>query len=377
MPKKSRADIPALQGEIRDAGLDLALAISGENFTYITDTLLLSHEIIPERLCLVIVPSSGDPIPFVCLHESLQTHRDSWITDIRTYVEFEEEPIPALATLLRELGYAEACIGIEKRFLAVGYAEQLAAALPRATINAADCVFDRARAVKSACEIDILKKAARSTETAILGAFQAARPGDTEKRVADDLTRRLLEAGATSRWIVLAAGANTSVNHPYPSDKELTPGEIMRVDVGGVFEGYQSDVARTAAIGSASDEQRTLYKRLREIERETIAAGKPGSRACDLHETCRRAYEKQGLTLSGNSIGHAIGHSLGLGLHEHPILRAGDTSELKPGMLFNVEPAAKDSQGFLYHIEDLFLVTENGPEILTTVMDTEELFVIE
>ena len=49
MPKKSRADIPALQGEIRDAGLDLALAISGENFTYITDTLLLSHEIIPER----------------------------------------------------------------------------------------------------------------------------------------------------------------------------------------------------------------------------------------------------------------------------------------------------------------------------------------
>ncbi len=237
MPKKSRADIPALQGEIRDAGLDLALAISGENFTYITDTLLLSHEIIPERLCLVIVPSSGDPIPFVCLHESLQTHRDSWITDIRTYVEFEEEPIPALATLLRELGYAEACIGIEKRFLAVGYAEQLAAALPRATINAADCVFDRARAVKSACEIDILKKAARSTETAILGAFQAARPGDTEKRVADDLTRRLLEAGATSRWIVLAAGANTSVNHPYPSDKELTPGEIMRVDVGGGSRG--------------------------------------------------------------------------------------------------------------------------------------------
>ena len=70
--------------------------------------------------------------------------------------------------------------------------------------------------------------------------------------MADDLSARVLNAGATSQWITLAVGANTAVNHPFPSSKRLTPGEILRVDVGGTFQGYQSDVARTAAIATVN-----------------------------------------------------------------------------------------------------------------------------
>ena len=346
--------------------------MSGANFTYITDTLILSHEIIPERLCMVIVPCEGDPLPLVCFPEAKQTRQDSWISDIRTYVEFKEDPIVVLAALLSELGFGRGRIGIESRFLAVAYERRLASALPDATLAPADGAFDRARAIKTPAEINILSAAARNTVTAIHDAFRAARPGNTEKQVADDVTARLLKAGATSRWIVLAAGANTVINHPYPSSKPLTEGETLRVDVGGVFDGYQSDVARTAVVGQATDEQQSLYQRLREIERETIAAARPGVRACDLYAVCRKAYEKRGLQLAGA----VVGHSIGVTLHEHPVLRAGDETELKPGMLFNVEPAIIDSQGFLYHIEDLLLVTEGEPEIVTTNMDTEQLFVI-
>jgi len=367
-----RANIGALQAEIRSAGLDVAVAVSGANFTYITDTLILSHEIIPERLCMVIVPCEGDPLPLVCFPEAKQTRQDSWISDIRTYVEFKEDPIVVLAALLSELGFGRGRIGIESRFLAVAYERRLASALPDATLAPADGAFDRARAIKTPAEINILSAAARNTVTAIHDAFRAARPGNTEKQVADDVTARLLKAGATSRWIVLAAGANTVINHPYPSSKPLTEGETLRVDVGGVFDGYQSDVARTAVVGQATDEQQSLYQRLREIERETIAAARPGVRACDLYAVCRKAYEKRGLQLAGA----VVGHSIGVTLHEHPVLRAGDETELKPGMLFNVEPAIIDSQGFLYHIEDLLLVTEGEPEIVTTNMDTEQLFVI-
>ena len=368
----ARANITTLQAEIREAGLDVAVAVSGDNFTYVTDTQILSHEIIPERLCMVIAPCEGDPLPLVCLPEAKQTRQDSWIGDIRTYVEFKEDPIAVLAQLLAELGFGAGRIGIEGRFLAVHYERQLAKALPKATLAAADIAFDRARAVKTPTEIEILSAAAKETETAIHETFQAARPGDTEKQVADDLTARLLKAGATSRWIVLAAGANSAINHPYPSDKQLTEGETLRVDVGGVFEGYQSDVARTAVVGRASEAQQSLYQRLREIERETIAAARPGVRACDLYAICRKPYEKRGMELRGG----AVGHSIGIALHEHPVLRAEDATELKPGMLFNVEPATIDPQGFLYHIEDLLLVTEGEPEILTTNMNTQTLFVI-
>ncbi len=72
----------------------------------------------------------------------------------------------------------------------------------------------------------------------------------------------------------------------------------------------------------------------------------------------------------------AIGHSLGIGMHEFPLLHGIEEAELEPDMILSIESAVKDSQGFLYHLEDLVLVTEIGHQILTTLMDTEELFVI-
>ena len=204
------------------------------------------------------------------------------------------------------------------------------------------------------------------TEEAIQMAFQATRPGDTEKKMADDLSTRVLNAGATSLWITLAAGANTVINHPYPGPKQLTRCEILRVDVDGVCQGYQSDVARAATIGRANGEQRSIYRRLREAERETIAAARPGGRACDLYATDKRALQQRGLSITSQ----AIDHGRGIGLHEFPVLQANENAEIKPGMVLNIEPAVKDSQGFFYHIEDFFVVTAGEPNILTTVMDT-------
>lgn len=278
----------------------------------------------------------------------------------------------ALAEFLKERGFGSARIGVEKHFLAAIYVEELAASLPEATLVEAGHVFDAARAIKTPAEIAILTEAATRTEKAILASFQAAKLGDIEKKMADDLSSRVLNAGALSLWITLAVGANTAINHPYPGPKQLTKSEILRVDVGGVFQGYQSDVARTAVIGVVNEEQRSIYKRLREAQREAIAAARPGVRACDLYAACKRALEQRGLSFTSQ----AVGHGLGIGLHEFPVLQSNEKSKIKPGMVLNIEPAVKDSQGFLYHIEDLFVVTEGAPQILTTVMDTEDLFVI-
>ena len=182
----------------------------------------------------------------------------------------------------------------------------------------------------------------------------------------------VLNAGAISFWITLAVGDNTAINHPFPSDKPLASGEILRVDVGGRFQGYQSDVARTAVIGNADQEQRSTYTRLREIQRELIAAARPGVRSCDLYAMYQQAFEQQGFTTTSQ----AVGHSFGIGMHELPVLHALETTELKPGMVLNIEPAVKDSHGYLYHIEDMLVVTSDEPEILTNVMDTKDLFVI-
>lgn len=372
MGNDSRINMDGLQRGMDAAGVDVLVAVSLENFFYLSDTLLLSQMIMPERLCMAIVPREGEPGAVVCYCEERQTADDSWITDIRTYLEFQDTPMRALAEYLKERGFHTARIGIEKRFLAADYVEQLADLLPEATLIGGDPVFDEARAIKTSAEITIMTAAAQRTEEAIQTTFQTTRLGDSEKKMADDLSTRVLNAGAISFWLTLAVGDNTAINHPFPSDKPLANGEILRVDVGGRFQGYQSDVARTAVIGSANQEQRSTYRRLREIQRELIAAARPGVRACDLYAMYQQAFEQQNFTTTSQ----AVGHSFGIGMHELPVLHALETTQLKPGMVLNIEPAVKDSHGYLYHIEDMLVVTCDEPEILTNVMDTEDLFVI-
>jgi Xaa-Pro aminopeptidase len=368
----SRINWDGLRQAMDAEGLEAVVAASPENFFYLSDCLLLSQKIIPSRLCMTIAPRESPPVALVCYCEERQMRQDSWMTDIRTYLEFREHPMTALARTLEEMGLSKADIGIERHFLTAADADRLGGELPRTRLRGADRLLDRVRAVKTPAELEILTRGACVTEAAIQATFQAARPGQSEKTVADDLSGRVLHAGATSQWITLAVGSNTPVNHPFPSSKPLTPGEILRVDVGGTFQGYQSDVARTAAIATVTSDQASVYGRLREAQRQTIETARPGVRACDLYFTCGRELEKRGLSMTSQ----AVGHGLGIGMHEFPVLHGRETALIQAGMVLNMEPAVLDAQGFLYHLEDLFVVTEAGPRILTPLMDTTALFVI-
>ena len=372
MSGPARINLSALRQGMERDGVDVLLAASQENFYYLTGTLLLSQKMLPERLCIAVLPAEGEPSAVVCYCEELQTRQDSWITDLDTYLEFAESPLRAVAEHLRARGLGAARIGIEERFLAAEYARELASLLPDAAVVGADRLFDEARAIKTSAEIELMADAARRTERAILETLQAAAPGDTEQQMATGLSTRVLEAGATWHWLTLAAGANTAVNHPWPGSTRLAAGEIVRIDLTANFGGYQADVARTAAIAPAGDERRSTYRRLRDAQRQTIAAARPGSRACDLYLGCRRVLARRGLAITSQSVGHGFG----IGMHEFPVLHAHERAGIEPGMVLNIEPAARDADGFLYHTEDTLVVTGGEPRILTDLMDTDELFVI-
>ena len=369
-PTPSRINLQGLHAGMEAAALDVLVAASLDNFFYVADAWLLSQRIIPERLCFALLARDREPGIVACYSEEAQLRKESWITDLETYLEHRESPMQVLAQFIRDRYGATVRIGIEKRFLASVHVAELANRLPAAVLLDGDPVFDAARAVKTDAEVALLTEAGQDTEQAILDTFRQTRTGHTEKEMADRLSAHVLGQGAESLWLTLAAGANTAFNHPSPGDKKLLAGEILRVDVGGLFGGYQSDVARTAVVGSASPEQRSVYRRLRECERATLAALRPGVKAGEIYLLARQALADRDLSLTSQ----AIGHSLGIGLHEHPILHARNETELAPGMVINIEPAVKDSQGFLYHLEDLALVTEDEPVILTTLMNTEELF---
>lgn len=355
---------------LAETDLDAVIAISPENVFYLSRALILTQRYIPDRLAIVVWPRGGEPTFIVCAIEATLARQDTSIADLRTYVEFAQSPVALLADVLAEKGLARGRLGFEPSVWNIGNYRQLTGLLPEATLVPAEHLFDRARMIKGAWEIAHLSHAAHATDAAIYAAFTAGRPGWSEKAIGDRIQHGMLAAGADfSPFLVLAAGDNARRVHHFPNTDPMPPGAIVHFDGGGFWQGYYSDMARTAVVSRGTPEQRDIYARLWAIQQETIAGVRAGVRACDLYAHGKACYARHGLPF-GMTL---IGHSLGVVLHEHPVINAATEEPLQPGMLLAIEPAAATADGVFYHIEDLVLVTDGAPQIVSRAGEWETL----
>ena len=383
MTDASRVNMDGLWQEMAGAGLDAVVALSPHNFLYVAGVQMLTQKTVPDLLAGVVVAQGGDPVAVVFYVEEAVTRQESWVEDIRLYeLGDREDRLPGsmrrshlevLADVLRQKGLARGKIGVEKDWLPVRYFEGLKALLPQATLAAADDAFNRARAIKTPDEIEILQRAARATEKAILESFRNASVGSTEKKVADDMRARLFAEGADDVWMTLGAGLNVKVFHQRPGGKQLMPGEPVHFDCGGVFDGYYSDIARMAVVAGPDDQQRSRYRWLYDCMRSTIDRVRPGATGGDLYDGAKAAYDQAGYPIWSELVGHGIGVTA----HEWPVFHTKDPTVLEPGMVITIEQGLDDGYGSRFHIEDLVLVTEGAPLILSDYAPSDEPVIID
>ena len=360
--------------EILDASdLDAVVAISPENVFYLSEALILTQRYIPDRLAAVVWSKRRAPTMIVCAIEESLTRQDSSIPDVRTYIEFQTSPVAVLADVLAEHGVARGRIGYERTVWTLdGYAELLDR-LPDATWVPSERQFDLARMIKGEGEQRHLAHAARSTDAAIDTAFTRAASGWSEKEIGDVIQAEMLAAGADySPFLVLAAGEHTKRVHHFPNTDPMPRGGIVHFDGGGFWHGYYSDLARTAVVGRATDDQRDIYARLWAVQQETIDAVRVGRRVRDVYTTGKRAFAKYNVPFAMT----LLGHSVGVVLHEYPIINGVTDEVIQPGMMFCVEPSCTAADGGRYHIEDLVRVTEHGPDIVSRAGEWSRLPVI-
>src|SRR5690606_13401438 len=143
----------------------------------------------------------------------------------------------------------------------------------------------------------------------------------------------------------------------------IEAGELVTVDIGCLRDGYASDMTRTVSVGSpASPEARGLYELVLRAQQEALAAIRPGRTVGEVDAAARRVIEQAGY---GDRFSHGLGHGLGLDVHEDPRLAPEGEGVLAAGMVVTVEPGVYlPGQGGV-RIEDLVVVREDGPEILT------------
>ncbi len=362
-----------MQTVLDASDLDAVVVISPENTLYLSNANILTQRYIPDRLAAVIWSKNRPPTMVVCTIEESLTRQDSTIPDICTYVEFATSPVAVIADVVRQHGVASGRVGYERKAWNLDYWGELTTALPDTAWIPAESLLDHARMIKGADEIRILSDAARATDAAIHTAFMRGAVGWSEKQIGDVIQTEMLAAGADfCPFLVLAAGENTKRIHHFPNHDPMPRGGIVHFDGGGSWQGYYSDMARTAVVGDATAAQRDIYARLWEVQQEIIAMLRVGERACDIYTRGAAVYPKYDLPF-GMPL---LGHSLGVVLHEYPIINRVTDEPLQPGMLFCIEPASMTAGGDQYHIEDLVLVTESGPQIVSRAADWSQLPVI-
>ncbi|MCL4466202.1 MAG: Xaa-Pro peptidase family protein [Chloroflexi bacterium] len=359
---------------IAESGLDAVVAIAPENVTHCSGYYNLDQRLLPENLHACVWTAEGEPTLIIPERErKLETFvRD--VREHRAYGDFDEQGLDLLAEALRARGTERGRVGLDLRRMSAIHLRGLEARLPELKVDDATALFGRMRLVKAPEEIAILRRAAVATEKAIAIGYAQAAPGNTEKSVVDAMDCHLEKLGAEAvAFNVMASGERTVQGHHRAELAPIAEGDVLRVDYGGLFDGYYTDLVRMAVVGRPSDRQRTAYEKCYAVHQRCLAVLRPGITGHQIYELAVAAYAEVGLPLTRDM----FGHSIGLAVHERPVFCAGDDWALEPGVVVCVENGYTDFEHKeRYHVEDMLVITENGSELLSTYSDPATMNVI-
>ena len=297
----------------------------------------------------------------------------SCVEDIRYYGQdsMYKTYAQSIASVLNEVGIRKGRIGFEigkgnKMHLHHHDREALFLELKDFDIADASDVIWKVRGVKSALEIERIRKCCEINIKGIEKGFESVCEGMTELEVYRNILQEYYRLGAEHILpLGLRAGKERySQSNCPPSDRPIGRGDIILVDGGPLYKGYYSDIIRQAVIGLPTDYQLEMFNVARDACYAGIEAVKPG---IPINEVCKAVdnFMKNSKFSDIYTGKDWCGHSIGVGVHEFPMLDIHTDIKLKPGMVFAIEPTLYQEGVGSLGIEENILVTEKGCEILT------------
>ena len=234
---------------------------------------------------------------------------------------------------------------------------------------AAGGVIEDRRAVKDADELTRVRTAARVADEALRETLAAGLAGRTERAVARALEDAMRDRDAEPSFpSIVAAGPHSALPHAEPRDVEIPAGALVVIDFGARYQGYCSDCTRTLATGDVDGDAREVYELVLRAQRAALDAVTPGPEGKEVDAVARDLIAQAG---HGDEFGHGLGHGVGLEVHEGPTLSKKGDKHLAAGNVVTVEPGVYLPGRFGVRIEDLVIVTEDGPDVLSSY--TKEL----
>lgn len=225
-------------------------------------------------------------------------------------------------------------------------------------------LVEKLRLIKDQVELGYLQQAVKLADAGFDYLLKILHPGISERDIALELEYFLGKQGSQgpSFTTIIASGPRAALPHGAASERILQPGDLVVMDFGAIYGGYHSDLTRTVALAPVEVEWRRLYEIVLRAQRLGIEAVIPGREAHQIDAVVRDYIGAVGY---GEYFRHGLGHGVGLAVHEGPSLSSRSEIKLTPGMVITIEPGIYIPGRGGIRIEDMVLVQENGPGVLS------------
>lgn len=243
--------------------------------------------------------------------------------------------------------------------------------------------------VKSRAELATMARAGTVLRDLFAELVTVIRPGVTTGELDAYIERTIIDRGCRPSFKNLygfpgsaCISVNDEVVHGIPGNRVIEEGDVVKVDVGALLDGYHADAARSYPVGTVSGETQRLLTTTRAALDAGLAQARPGNRVAHISSAVQAVVEEAGYAVVRDYVGHGVGRDL----HEDPqvpnFASGGYSPLLRVGMTLAVEPMVNAGTAHVVvrddkwtvctrdgalsaNYEDTVAVTEHGPYVLT------------
>jgi len=334
-----------------------------------------------ERPIAFVMNSAGERAMFVPRLEVEHAEANSLIQRVDHYLEYPYDPHPMIIMkdMLNDMGIT-GDIGVDSDGYPwiLGYRGPDLSELMGSKTHRITAFIEDQMMIKSESELALIRESVKWGHLAHVLLQRYTKVGVTEtevsQRASTEANLVMLDAigpiyraqspfsdgaGAGYRGQI---GRNAAIPHALANNIIFQAGDVLVTGAGAPVWGYNSELERTMIIGQASDDQKRMFDHMVALQDTAFSAIIPGAKCSDVDRAVREYFEENDLMIYWK---HHVGHAIGLRYHEAPFLDLGDETEIKPGMVFTVEPGLYVPELGGFRHSDTVVVTEDGNEILT------------
>ncbi len=288
------------------------------------------------------------------------------------------EPVLVTIETLIAQGLAGARLGFEANsaYLAYGIASGIQDGLPKASFEDASDIVGQCKLVKSAREIEYVRRAAEVTDAMLYAAIETAGVGVHQRDIMASIYQAMILGGSTYPGFVPLIRSSAEIDHEHSTweDKSLQHGDKFFMEMSGCIRRYHAPAGRLIFIGEAAPQTLKAQAICERAFDATVRALQPGAIAAEVYAAWQSQIDRAGV--SGYRRQHC-GYSVGIGFPPSwsgsgvPTgLRHDSKLEIQKNMVFHLMSAMFHTNKGDYFISNGVVVTDSGCEVLTKVPHT-------